>query len=418
MRSGVGTRSIDARKHACLGVAFATLLTATGIGPQAHAEGGPAAHLQAMAAAERAAEKRWHDAERAKREYQRRSAAAHARMRKHGVSTMHASTPSPPNGAMCLAPGVEPARFSPVSTAASAGRASVSSDPAAFTRGASPQTASHLRSDATTSTLGLRRPPSTHSLLDTPATSPLRERRVAFLPAASREPALRGILRLANRSDRPATVAITAFDDTGRRFGPIALSIEAGHTAELSSSDIEQGNPVKGLPRGIGAGQGDWRLVIRSVAELRATAYAESADGLRSPLAQVPQSPDGSRPIPLFPGRAADAPGVLRLSNPTAEPAEVAILARDDTGRQTEARLTLPSGTSRWLAAPDMESGRGVEGAFGERRRRLATRHPRAGDRAGARPLLLRGGTRQPAPHAPAVFRAGASSGGKAFCLP
>ena len=318
--------------------------------------------LQSMVAAERAAEKRWQDAQRAKREYQRRSAAAHARMRMHGVSTMHASTPSPPNGAMCLAPGVEPARFSPVSTAASAGRATVSSDAVATTRGASTQTGSQILAGTGAARLGLRRPSSPHPLLDAPDAIPLRERRVAFLPAASREPAQRGILRLTNRDGRPTVASITAFDDTGRRFGPVALPIEAGHTAELSSSDFEQGNPIKGLPRGIGAGQGDWRLVLQSSAEIDALAYTEGTEGLRTPLRNIAPSPDELRHVPLFP--AAD--GLLRLSNPGAEAVEARIRARDDAGRVSEVRASLPPGTSRWLAASALESGQGVSGALGD----------------------------------------------------
>ena len=318
--------------------------------------------LQSMVASERAAEKRRQDLHRARREYQRRSAAAHARMRMRGVSTMHASTPSPPNGAMCLAPGVEPARFSPVSTAASAGRATVSSDAVATTRGASTQTGSQSLAGTGATRLGLRRPSSLHPLLDAPDAIPLRERRVAFLPAASREPAQRGILRLTNRDDRPTVVSLTAFDDTGRRFGPISLPIEAGHTAEMSSSDLEQGNPVKGLPRGIGSGQGDWRLVLKSAAELDALAYAESAQGLRTPLRSIAPAPDELRHVPLFP--ATD--GLLRLSNPGAEAVEARIRARDDAGRVSEVRATLPPGTSRWLAASALESGQGVSGALGD----------------------------------------------------
>ena len=201
-----------------------------------------------------------------------------------------------------------------------------------------------------------------HPLLDTHASTPLRERSVAFLPAASREPAQRGILRIANHDSRPTVVSITAFDDTGRRFGPIAVPVEAGHTAELSSSDIEQGNPIKGLPRGIGTGQGDWRLVLQSSAELDALAYAESAEGLRTPLRNIAPSPDELRHVPLFP--AADS--LLRLSNPGAEAVEARIRARDDAGRVSEVRATLPPGTSRWLAVSALESGQRVSGALGD----------------------------------------------------
>ena len=375
-----GTRPESCLRH-CRGLllAFAALSATATILP-VHASENPVARLQAIATAERAAERRWQDAQRAKREYQRRSAAAHARMRMQGVSTMHASTPSPPRGAMCLAPGVEPARFSPVSSVASAGRGSMRSSADAAIRGLHRPSSAASRREGVSPSLAPegRTPSSTHPLPDRPGIAPLRERRVAFLPAASREPAQRGILRLTNRDDRPTIVSVTAFDDTGRRFGPIALPLEAGHTAELSSSDIEQGNPIKGLLRGIGSGQGDWRLVVRSAAELSPAAYAESADGLRSALVQVPESPDGSRPVPLFPGAQSDAPGVLRLSNPTAAPADVTILARDDTGHLAQIRLTLPPGTSRWLTALEMESGaivdaprlanpgpRGADGAFG-----------------------------------------------------
>ena len=341
-------------------IALAALLAAGAVHPL-HADEVPTARLQAIAEAEQAAEKRWQDAQRAKREYQRRSAAAHARMRMQGVSTMHASTPSPPNGAMCLAPGVEPARFSPVSPVASAGRASVSSN-AAAARGSAVQTGSWSREAPGTATLGVRRPSPIHSLFDVPEATPLRERRVAFLPAASREPAQRGILRIANHDSRPAIVSITAFDDTGRRFGPISLPLDAGHTAEISSSDIEQGNPVKALPRGIGSGQGDWRLVLQSSAELDALAYAEGAQGLRTPLRNIAPSPDELRHVPLFP--AAD--GLLRLSNPGTEAIEARIRARDDAGRLSEVRATLLPGTSRWLAASALESGQGVSGALGD----------------------------------------------------
>ena len=317
--------------------------------------------LQSMVASERAAEKRWQDLQRAKREYQRRSAAAHARMRMQGVSTMHASTPSPPNGAMCLAPGVEPARFSPVSLAASSGRAPASSNAVHSTGDESTQTARALAATST-STLALKRPSSIHALLDAPDTTPLRERRVTYLPSASREPMQRGILRLRSHGDRPAIVRIEAIDDTGRRFGPTAVSLAAGHTLELASSDLEHGNPIKGLPRGIGAGQGDWRLVLQSSAEIDVLAYTEGTEGLRTPLRSIAPAPDGFRHVPLFP--AAD--GLLRLSNPIAEAVEARIRARDDAGRVSEVRTSLPPGTSRWLAASALESGQGVSGALGD----------------------------------------------------
>ncbi len=349
------------------GLVLALLATA-GSG---HADEGQATRLQAIAAAEQAAEKRWRDAQRVRREHQRRSAAAHARMRMQGVNTMHASTPSPPNGAMCLAPGVAPARFSPVRTAPPHRRMRSSESPGQSISlrgaGASDGSGSQAIRTPVTNGLGLHRPSPTHPLFDAPgANAPMRERRVAFLPSASREPAWRGILRLASPDARPTIVRITAHDDRGRAFGPAAVSLVPGHTLELTSSDLEGGNPLKGLHRGIGAGQGDWRLVVQSTAKLDALAYAETAEGLRTPLRDIGQAPDGLRHVPLFPAAAAEAPGLLRLSNPGSEPVEARIRARDDAGGVSEVRATLPPGTSRWLSAGALESGQRVSGALGD----------------------------------------------------
>ncbi len=354
----------------CLAVAaaLATLLAMPGT---VQADEAAVARLRAIAAAEQAAERRWRDAQRVRRGHQRRSAAAHARMRMQGVSTMHASTPSPPNGAMCLTPGVAPANFSPVRTAPPhrGTRSSASPGQSIPLRGAgaSDGSGSQAIRAPVTNGLGLQQPSPTHPLFDAPgANAPMRERRVAFLPSASREPAWRGILRIASRDARPAIVRIAAHDDTGRSFGPAAVSLAPGHTLELTSSDLEGGNPLKGLHRGIGAGQGDWRLVVRSTAKLDALAYAETAEGLRTPLRDIGQAPDGLRHVPLFPAAAAEAPGLLRLSNPGSAPVEARIRARDDAGGSSEVRATLPPGTSRWLSAGALESGQRVSGALGD----------------------------------------------------
>ena len=193
----------------------------------------------------------------------------------------------------------------------------------------------------------------------------MRVRRVAFLPSASREPAQRGVLRLASRDSRPAIVRITAYDDTGRPFGPATVSLAPSHALELTASDLQGGNPIKGLHRGIGAGQGDWRLVVQSSAKFDALAYVETAEGLRTPLGGIGQSPDGIRHVPLFPAADAEAPGLLRLSNPSEEAATAIIQARDDTGHTTEVRVTLPPRVSRWLTVSALESGKGITGALG-----------------------------------------------------
>ena len=71
-----------------------------------------------------------------------------------------------------------------------------------------------------------------------------------------------GFVRVINRSDRAGTVRIHAIDDSGRRFGPVDLSLAANATAHFNSDDLEQGNPAKGMSGNTGSGEGNWRLKL------------------------------------------------------------------------------------------------------------------------------------------------------------
>ncbi len=54
---------------------------------------------------------------------------------------------------------------------------------------------------------------------------------------------------------------IVGYDDTGTMYGPLKLNAPDFELA-LNSSDIENGNPEKGLPMGLGNGEGNWRLLL------------------------------------------------------------------------------------------------------------------------------------------------------------
>ena len=55
-----------------------------------------------------------------------------------------------------------------------------------------------------------------------------------------------GFVRIINRSDDSGAVRIHAIDDTGERFGPISLSLDAQQTRHFTSQDLERGNASKG----------------------------------------------------------------------------------------------------------------------------------------------------------------------------
>ena len=79
------------------------------------------------------------------------------------------------------------------------------------------------------------------------------------LPGPASSQSLQGFVRILNQSDRAGTVSIRAFDDTGREFGPVSLSIVARSARHFNSSDLERGNRDKGLSGGVGDGSGNWR---------------------------------------------------------------------------------------------------------------------------------------------------------------
>ena len=181
-----------------------------------------------------------------------------------------------------------------------------------------------------------------------------------------------GFARIANRSDWDGEVRITAIDDTGDRFGPITLELGAGRTIHFNSDDLERGNARKGLARGVGAGQGDWRLELRSDLDIEALAYVRTADGFVTTMHDVVQAlatADGTGYfVPFFnPGSNTRQVSKLRLVNPSDGTATVQIQGRDDSGATPAAvRLSLPAGRARTITAQQLERGEGLSGRLGD----------------------------------------------------
>ena len=179
-----------------------------------------------------------------------------------------------------------------------------------------------------------------------------------------------GFVRLVNRSDRAGALRIHAIDDSGRRFGPLSLEMEANATLHFNSRDLEEGNADKGLARGVGDGEGNWRLELDTGLDVEPFAYVRSADGFVTGIHEVAVPTREGRTryhVPFFnPGSNAQQVSRLRLVNAGEESAAVVIEARDDRGRASpegEIRLTLPAGASRMFTAGQLE--RGAEGLTG-----------------------------------------------------
>ena len=111
-----------------------------------------------------------------------------------------------------------------------------------------------------------------------------QHRHILPLVLAASSAAPEGFVRIVNRSARAGTVRIHAIDDTGRRFGPVTLSLDARKSVQLNSSHLERGNASMGLSAGIGDGQGHWRLELDTTLDIEPLSCARSADG---PLASL-----------------------------------------------------------------------------------------------------------------------------------
>ena len=184
-----------------------------------------------------------------------------------------------------------------------------------------------------------------------------------------------GFVRIINHSNRAGTVVIHAIDDSGRRFGPASLSLDAKETAHFNSWDLERGNPSKGLSTGVGDGQGNWRLELETALDIEPLAYVRTSDGFLTSMHDVVVgggsvcSPAGTH-VPIFnPASNRSQRSRLRLFNPSDNSVNVTIIGRDDEGKAPagDVRFDILPGAARTITAQDLESGAaGLDGRFGD----------------------------------------------------
>ena len=191
---------------------------------------------------------------------------------------------------------------------------------------------------------------------------------VALVPRAA-DLVREGFVRVINHGDEPGEVSIEAIDDTGAVAGPVVLTLDPHETAHFNSGDLEDGNADKGLPEGIGSGEGDWRLVLDSDLDFEVLSYIRTGDGFLTAMHDVAPVRDGSHRVAVFnPGSNENQVSRLRLVNPGSEAAAVTITGVDDAGASpgTSVEFGIPAGESLTLTASDLEAGVGVEGALGD----------------------------------------------------
>ncbi|MXY56268.1 MAG: formylglycine-generating enzyme family protein [Gammaproteobacteria bacterium] len=195
------------------------------------------------------------------------------------------------------------------------------------------------------------------------------EHAVPFVPSSS-DAVRQGFVRVVNHEDREGEVRIDAVDDGGTAYGPVTLSLDANQTRHFNSGDLEAGNPDKGLARGTGTGQGDWRLTLSSDLDIEVLAYIRTTDGFLTAMHDVAPAAGRHHRIAVFnPGSNMDQASRLRLVNTGDEDAEVRVTGIDDRGESPGggATFSVPAGAARTYTAAELESGfAGAEGSLGD----------------------------------------------------
>lgn len=203
-----------------------------------------------------------------------------------------------------------------------------------------------------------------------PPGAPATDHALPLLLAGHRHPA-QGFVRVVNASDTAGEVTIHATSDTGRRLGPLALTLGASRAAHFNSMDLEQGNAAKGLLGSTGSSEGDWRLSFRSQLPFEAMAYVRAPDGFLATMHDTAPAVGQTHRVPIFnPASNRDPASELRLVNPGTEDADITIAATDDTGQpapEGTVLLTLPAQESRTITAQQLDEGApNLNGRFGD----------------------------------------------------
>ena len=177
-----------------------------------------------------------------------------------------------------------------------------------------------------------------------------------------------GFVRVVNLSDRDGDVDIVAVDDGGNRFEPTTLSLGARRAVHFNSQDLESGNSAKGLPQGIGPGEGDWRLELSSDLDILVLGYIRTPDGFVAPMSDVARRYRDGYLVPTFnPERYWHQRSSLRIGNLSDADAEVTISGVDDEGMDSSViRMRIDRFAATTLDAKDLEAGAaGLDGSLG-----------------------------------------------------
>ena len=193
---------------------------------------------------------------------------------------------------------------------------------------------------------------------------------VPLFPAANDPLGRQGFVRVINQSGTDGVVRIQSYDDAGRSYEPLELSLAAGHAVHFNSDDLELGNAAKGISGSTGSGIGDWRLALRSSLDIGVLAFVRTPGGFLTAVHEVERRTGRRYRVAIFnPASNANQRSMLRIVNSGVRPAYVSVTGVDDAGDSPgeAVRLSVGAGEARTTTAGQFEVGDwGLQGEMGD----------------------------------------------------
>ena len=192
------------------------------------------------------------------------------------------------------------------------------------------------------------------------------------------DPTLQGFVRVVNLSDQSGSVSISAYTDTGARWGETSFRINGNAVYTFNSDDLEYGSTRKGID-GIGTGDGDWHLTLNSDLPLTVSAYLRTRDGFLTAMNRtVEKDPDGVYRVMTFnPGSNTRQVSRLLLVNPSDTEVTATVRGMDDRGEAGDRPVTVTlSANEAWTLTARQLEYRGLGDGSGKWRLLVTATQP------------------------------------------
>jgi len=170
-------------------------------------------------------------------------------------------------------------------------------------------------------------------------------------------------------------IDIEAWDDAGT-YAATDLYVEEGRTYHFNSTDLEKGNPAKGIDVGIGPGEGDWYVQLSAGFDFVMTSYIRTTDGFVTAMGNTLVPIDGSdfdaecafEAAFFNPASNTNQVSSLRIAEYDGVETDVRILGIDDDGDvYGPVELTVPASGTRTVTSQQLESGGdGIRDSLGD----------------------------------------------------